>query len=374
MSDVTADAKRIKQEILDFIHTWGCTVAPDEAFDTLARSVFEYQYTYDLPYRRYCMAKRVTPNTLSHWSQIPPMPVDGFKHLDLSTIPTADCQAVFMTSGTTHGGAMRGRNFHPDLEVWDESMIVPFRHFIMPDRERIRIAVISPAWDMNQNSSLSRYLTKAVERCGTEGSGIFFDEHGLKFDPLIDFLKQAVADNEPVMLMGVSSSYLYLLDYLHEHNLTFPLAADSRLFDTGGFKSTKRDITEDQMLDELEQAFGVPRHHCVNMYGMTELSSQIYDQNILSWYTDGTSNYLKANPAWVRTVFLDPDTLRPVEDGRTGVIAHYDLANWNSCVGILTEDLGHRTPEGFLLQGRAKGAEARGCSIAVDEVINANRA
>ena len=74
-----------------------------------------------------------------------------------------------------------------------------------------------------------------------------------------------------------------------------------------------------------------------------------------------------------RTVFLDPETLTPVKDGETGVIAHYDLANWNSCIGILTEDLGHRTPDGFLLQGRAKGAEARGCSIAVDEVISANR-
>ena len=102
--------------------------------------------------------------------------------------------------------------------------------------------------------------------------------------------------------------------------------------------------------------WGVPRHHCVNMYGMTELSSQIYDQNILSWYTDGTSNYLKANPAWVRTVFLDPETLTPVKDGETGVIAHYDLANWNSCIGILTEDLGHRTPDGFLLQGRGEGS------------------
>lgn len=107
-----------------------------------------------------------------------------------------------------------------------------------------------------QNSSLSRYLTKAVECCGSEGSGVFFDEHGLKFDEIIAFLNRAVSDGEPVMLMGVSSSYLYLFDYLHEHDLTFALAPDSRLFDTGGFKSTKRDITEDQMLDELEQTLG----------------------------------------------------------------------------------------------------------------------
>lgn len=208
MTDVMDDARRIKRGILDFIHTYGCEQAPEEAFGALARDVFIYQYTYDLPYRRYCAAKRVTPATLKDWREIPPMPVDGFKHLDLSTIPTEQCEAVFMTSGTTHGGKMRGRNFHPDLEVWDESMIVPFRHFIMPDRERIRIAVISPAWDMNQNSSLSRYLTKAVECCGSEGSGVFFDEHGLKFDEIIAFLNRAVSDGEPVMLMGVSSSYL----------------------------------------------------------------------------------------------------------------------------------------------------------------------
>ena len=144
MTDVMDDARRIKRGILDFIHTYGCEQAPEEAFGALARDVFIYQYTYDLPYRRYCAAKRVTPATLKDWREIPPMPVDGFKHLDLSTIPTEQCKAVFMTSGTTHGGKMRGRNFHPDLEVWDESMIVPFRHFIMPDRERIRIAVISP--------------------------------------------------------------------------------------------------------------------------------------------------------------------------------------------------------------------------------------
>ena len=63
-----------------------------------------------------------------------------------------------------------------------------------------------------------------MECCGSEGSGVFFDEHGLKFDEIIAFLNRAVSDGEPVMLMGVSSSYLYLLDYLHEHDLTFALA------------------------------------------------------------------------------------------------------------------------------------------------------
>ena len=47
MTDVMDDARRIKRGILDFIHTYGCEQAPEEAFGALARDVFIYQYTYD---------------------------------------------------------------------------------------------------------------------------------------------------------------------------------------------------------------------------------------------------------------------------------------------------------------------------------------
>ena len=368
---LNTEAQQVKADVLEFIEKYGCETAPDEAFDALARQIFTFQYTHNMQYRTYCMSRRVTPQTLSSWMDIPPMPVDGFKMLTLTSVPETECEAVFMTSGTTHPG-QRGRNYHPDLEVWDASMIGPFRHFIMPDRERIRIAVLSPAWEMNHNGSLARYLTRALEQCGSEGSGFFFHEDGLDFAGVERFLDQAVADGEPVMLMGASSAYLYLLDYLAKQGKTYALAKDSRVFDTGGFKSTKTDMTVDDLYARFSEVFGVARTHCVNMYGMTELSSQIYDQNLLSYYTDGSSNYLKATPSWVRSVFLDPSTLMPVPNGKQGVIAHYDLANWNSCLAILTEDLGVRTASGYELNGRAKGAEARGCSIAVDEVMAAN--
>lgn len=132
-------------------------------------------------------------------------------------------------------------------------------------------------------------------------------------------------------------------------------------------------MTVDDLYAKFLEVFGVARTHCVNMYGMTELSSQIYDQNLLSYYMDGSSNYLKATPSWVRSVFLDPgDAHGPVADGEQGVSRITIWQNWNSCLAILTEDLGVRTDSGYELNGRAKGAEARGCSIAVDEVMAAN--
>jgi hypothetical protein len=53
---------------------------------------------------------------------------------------------------------------------------------------------------------------------------------------------------------------------------------------------------------------------------------------------------------------------------------HCDLANFNSVTSILTEDVGVAAGDGFLLLGRAEGAQARGCSLAVEEFLQAARA
>jgi hypothetical protein len=75
----------------------------------------------------------------------------------------------------------------------------------------------------------------------------------------------------------------------------------------------------------------------------------------------------------VRTRVLDPLTGRDVPHGQRGVLAHCDLANFNSATTILTEDVGVAVDGGFLLLGRAEGAEAKGCSLAVQEFLEAAR-
>jgi hypothetical protein len=53
------------------------------------------------------------------------------------------------------------------------------------------------------------------------------------------------------------------------------------------------------------------------------------------------------------------------------VLRHVDLANLHSVAAIQTADLGITSPEGFRVLGRARGAEARGCSIAMDDLLSA---
>lgn len=359
----------MKNEVLAFIREYTAGIRDaktyERDFNEVALKLFRYQFQHNSAYKKFCQQRRKTPLTVKNWTSVPPMPIQGFKELSLSCVPTDKVEAVFMTSGTTNP-EKKGRNYHPTLEVWDASMLGPFGQFVLPDIEKITIFVISPAEDLNKNSSLSRYLSLAVKRYGTEKSQFFFHENGLDIKGLVEALEK---QDEPVLLMGATFAYVHVLDYLKEHHMSFTLPKGSRIFDTGGFKGQSREIEMETLYQMFGEYFGVPRELCINMYGMTELSSQFYDQTIQT----GKVNIAKKGPAWIRTLVLDPNTLEVVEDGKTGVLAHFDLANWNSSFAILTEDIGYKQNGGIVLLGRISGSEARGCSIAVDELLQATK-
>jgi hypothetical protein len=71
----------------------------------------------------------------------------------------------------------------------------------------------------------------------------------------------------------------------------------------------------------------------------------------------------------VRTRVLDPASLQPLPPGETGLLAHLDLANAWTLGAVLTEDVGYACDEGFVLLGRAQGAQLRGCSLATQELL-----
>ncbi|HET7327408.1 MAG TPA: hypothetical protein VFJ14_08990, partial [Nocardioidaceae bacterium] len=138
------------------------------------------------------------------------------------------------------------------------------------------------------------------------------------------------------------------------------------------------------------ERLGVADPWCVNYYGMTEISTQYYDTTLRSaWLGRPDRPRHKTAPPWARIRVVDPETREPVEPGERGLVVHYDLANWGSCLAVLTEDIGYlapaqQSPPGtppypqpspqpdFALLGRAEGTEARGCSVALDEMLAAN--
>jgi hypothetical protein len=159
-----------------------------------------------------------------------------------------------------------------------------------------------------------------------------------------------------------------LLDYLEKENINFKLSAGSRVMETGGYKGRSRSLPKDELHQLICERFGISGDTILCEYGMSELSSQAYGR--------GSGVECKGQeiglpqldhhfcfPPWARVQIISPETGCEVNEGETGLIRVFDLANVFSVMAIQTEDLGIRSGDGFELIGRASLAEARGCSL-----------
>lgn len=351
----------IVETLLEFI----AADAPDDAaFDALALTLFAWQFEQNAPFRKFAMTRGKTPRSVRTWTDIPATPINAFKTLDLTCAPVEDAVATFMTSGTTQGG-LRGKSHHPTLAVYDASMRRNFRDRFMAGRDRIAMGVMFPSPEMMPNSSLAHYLGLARRRFAIDGGSQLVTDAGIDFDRLFQDLETAERTGAPYALLGASFSLVHALDEMARLGRAVRLPPGSRILDTGGFKGQSRELELDEFYDALSAAFGVPRADCVNMYGMTELSTQFYDDG------NAVCPSVKSGPHWIRTRVVNPLTGAALPKGESGVLAHTDLAHFNIVTTILTEDIGVETDDGFLLLGRAQEAEAQGCSMAVDAFLKA---
>jgi hypothetical protein len=108
---------------------------------------------------------------------------------------------------------------------------------------------------------------------------------------------------------------------------------------------------------------GIGAPAIVAEYGMTELTSQYYDDLA----SRAEHRRVKGAPPWLRARVVDAAG-KPERDGVVGTLIHVDLANRSSALAIATEDLGSRVPGGFVLLGRDEGAALRGCSLDAEDL------
>jgi hypothetical protein len=189
----------------------------------------------------------------------------------------------------------------------------------------------------------------------------------LDAEALRSALKGAEKAAVPVLLVGTSLALQHAVEGLAS-DTPVKLPPGSRVMDTGGFKGRDREITRDELQARIHAVTGVPLSMMIGEYGMTELLSQLYEP-VLESGVAASGSYVPA--PWLRIRALDPLTLSEVSEGTPGLLAFFDLANAGSVSHVLTEDLGTVSRGRVRLLGRAPGAEPRGCSIAMDELLSA---
>jgi D-arabinose 1-dehydrogenase-like Zn-dependent alcohol dehydrogenase len=368
----TASGRPLEAELLEFVSRGLGGRHSDAEFNELALRLFAYQFANNRPYRLLAERRGRTPATVGHWRELPAVPIAAFKETLLAAEPVEGA-IEFNSSGTTRP-AHKSRHFHPDLALYNLNAALNFKAHVLPERDRLRWLVLFPPRHELPNSSLAHWLTLMVERFGAPGSDWFVSNAaGLDAPGLLRQLDHA---SEPVGLLAASFGLVHFLEYCQQQGARVVLPPGSRVMDTGGYKGRSREYARDELYAMVTEHLGVPASHVVNMYGMTEHGTQFLDAVLRDHLADQRQplRRYKVVPPWARTLVVDPDTMSEQPVGERGLLLHVDLINRASALCVLTEDVGHAMGDGFELLGRAQGSEARGCSIALDELIEAVKA
>lgn len=339
----------------------------DARFEALALELFAFQWERCLPYQRFCQRRGVQPATLSDWQEIPAVPTGAFKELELRSFPAHNTVHVFRTSGTST--SVRGALHLDTLELYEASLLPSFARHLLPELrpgERAPILVLAPPADELPDSSLSHMFGVLLRELGTAESGCFLRGGELRTDELRAAMGRAAGRGGPLVLCGTAFAFVFLLDELARRGLSLALPPGTRILETGGYKGRARELGQAALYAGIEARLGVPAARIVNQYGMTELGSQFHD-SVLRLPGEPRR---KLGPPWTRVKIVDPVSGAPVLEQRAGQIVVIDLVNTGSVLALQTADLGRRLPGGFEVLGREPGAEARGCSVAADELLS----
>jgi Acyl-protein synthetase, LuxE len=347
----------------------------DVEFNRFALELFQLQFDYNQPYRRFCENRSLSPGKVRRWSDIPAVPTAAFKEWELSCLPGNERTTVFFSSGTTEHRPSRHHHTGRSLQVYETSLLQWFKANV---RSSFSTALsLTPAQLEAPNSSLVHmFETLRKNRVATNftftGSAQAHGAWSVNVAATVQRIEAAIAIQGPTLLLGTAFSYVHLLDGLAERKLSFRLPPGSALMETGGYKGRSRPMPKKELHELLADRLGVPLTQIICEYGMSELSSQAYDQplSICPQAGDWTAS-VSTQPArrpfhfppWARVQIISPEDGREVADGETGLIRVFDLANVYSVMAIQTEDLGGRRLGSFELIGRAILSEPRGCSL-----------
>lgn len=310
-------------------------------FKTCALQVFRHQFKKNAIYRSFCDLLYIHSSDVKEIEEIPFLPIQFFKsHAVLSS--TQAVKETFTSSGTT--GSSVSKHMVTDLSWYTKSYTKGFEYFYGPIEEYTVLGLL-PNYLERAGSSLIYMVDDFIKKSNKPASGFYLNN-------LTELSKTLIAldkKGEKVLLIGVTFALLDLIErqQFKLHNTI--------IMETGGMKGRRKEMIRNELHEILCAGFGVSKIH--SEYGMTELLSQGYSSG------DGVFDC----PPWMKILARDTeDALTMVGTNKTGGLNVIDLANYNSCSFIATQDLGKVDNNGsFEVLGRFDHSDIRGCNLMV---------
>ncbi|MGW1454033.1 LuxE/PaaK family acyltransferase [Salegentibacter agarivorans] len=314
-------------------------ISNQKDFNEIALEVFSYQFQHNKVYREFCELLNRNPGNISTLEEIPFLPIEFFKKKKVVSGTNPE-EIIFSSSGTT--GATTSKHYVTNLKVYEQSFLKAFELFYGKPEEIVVLALL-PSYLERQGSSLIYMADSLIKLSKHPESGFYLDD----LESLQNKLTELDKSGKEILLLGVSFALLDLVE-----NYDFDLK-NTTIMETGGMKGRRKEMIREELHQILSKGFGVEKIH--SEYGMTELLSQAYSKG------DGIFD----TPPWMQILIRDAeDALSYLPERKTGGINVIDLANFNSCSFIATQDLGRKMQENQTdILGRFDNSDIRGCNL-----------
>ena len=303
--------------------------------------IYNFQYENNMVYQSYCNMICEDPTDVNEINKIPFLPISFFKTKKI--LSTDNFEKVFYSSGTTTNS--RSKHFISSLKLYQKSFINNFK-LNYSDITQYTILALLPNYYDNKDSSLIYMIEKLIKLSKSKESGFFLDDYINLSRKLIEL---DTKKERKTILIGVPYALLDMIDF-NQFQLN-----NTIIMETGGMKGRRKEMVRTELHEKLKRGFGVSKIH--SEYGMTELLSQAYSKG------DGVFK----TPSWMKVIIRDINDAQNLDfNKKSGAINIIDLANYNSCSFIATDDMGKYINDyEFELIGRVDNSDIRGCNLLV---------
>ena len=310
-------------------------------FKNQCLDIYHFQYQNNHVYQNYCNMICENPINLDEINKIPFLPISFFKRKKILSVDKFE--KVFYSSGTTTSS--RSKHFISNLKLYQESFINNFT-LNYGDINKYTIIALLPNYYENKDSSLIHMVEKLIKLTKSNKSGFYLDDYSKLSKKLIEL---DIKNERKTILIGVPYALLDLVDFNQ-----FKLK-NTIIMETGGMKGKRKEMVKSELHEKLKIGFGVSEIH--SEYGMAELLSQAYSKG------EG----IFESPPWMKIVIRDINDAQNLHfNKKSGAINIIDLANYNSCSFIATDDMGKSINETeFEVIGRVDNSDVRGCNLLI---------
>lgn len=317
-------------------------ISSSQEFEKFSIQIFNQQFEKNTIYREFCRLTGKNPSNIKSSFEIPFLPIQFFKtHKIISS--NQPIRKTFHSSGTTKDNL--SKHHITDLKLYEDCFLKIFMDFY-GHPSKYNIIALLPTYLENKNSSLIYMVNKLIEKSENKHSGFYLDN----YKELKEKLLYLEGGGKKTILFGVSYALLNLIDF-HKFKLK-----KTTIIETGGMKGNRKELIKSELHEILKNGFGVKNIN--SEYGMTELMSQAYSIH----------NEKFKSPPWMKIYIRESeDPMNIKTDNKSGGINIIDLANYNSCSFIATDDLGKLDKDGnFEILGRLDNSDQRGCNLLID--------